>query len=118
MDLIESRPAGKPLFDDLVPDRFGCRGGAASKRLGRFIRVKMGLVDKRIAPCRSFRHRFKDMGRDAEIHKVLHDALTGHTEGDVGALYGEGFTLKRLSDEIAKIKWIDVDGKPTGGAGD
>jgi hypothetical protein len=55
------------------------------------------LVDKRIAPCHSFRHRFKDMCRDAEIHKEVHDALTGHTEGDVGALYGEGFTLKRLA---------------------
>ena len=43
------------------------------------------------------------MCRDAGIGEELHDALTGHSGGEVGRSYGGGFGLKALAEAIAKI---------------
>jgi integrase len=58
--------AGKgPLFPDLSEDRFGRRGGNGTKILGRWIKA-LGIVDKRLAPNHSWRHRTKTLGLGAD----------------------------------------------------
>jgi integrase len=51
-----------PLFADLAPDKFGRRGGNGTKVIGRFVR-QLGLVDLRLSPSHSWRHRIKTLGR-------------------------------------------------------
>jgi integrase len=98
------REAGEPvLFSDAAPDRFGRRGGSATKVLGRWLRVNLGIVDKRKVAGHSWRHRFKDLCRRCGVPKDVHDALTGHAAGDVGSTYGLGFTVGTLAEAIAKL---------------
>jgi site-specific recombinase XerD len=102
LDFVKSRGRG-PLFPDLKPDRFGSRGGNATKVLGRWTR-SLGITDRAKAPNHSWRHRFKDVCRAAGIEKSVHDALTGHASSDVGDGYGSGYELPRLAPEIERIK--------------
>jgi integrase len=83
LDYVASLPKGGPLFPDMAPDKFGRRGGNATKIIGRWVR-KQGIADARKAPNHSWRHRFKDECRNAGIEKPVHDALTGHASGDEG----------------------------------
>jgi integrase len=99
-----------PLFRDVPPGPDRNRGNAAGKRIIRMVREKVGITDPRKAPSHSFRHLFKDLCRDAEIEKAVHDALTGHATTDVGDKYGKGFSLSRLHREINKIPPFRVDG--------
>lgn len=41
--------------------------------------------------------------RAEAIEKAIHDALTGHTSGDVGDKYGLGYPLKVLAKAIEKL---------------
>jgi integrase len=98
---VKSLPEGR-LFPDLKPDRFGSPGGTATKQLGRWIR-SLGIKDPRKVPNHSWRHRFKDLCRDAGIEKAVNDALMGHASSDVGDRYGLGYSLKTLAQAIEKI---------------
>jgi integrase len=98
---VKSLPEG-PLFSDLKPDRFGSRGGTATKRLGRWIR-SLGIEDPKKVPNHSWRHRFKDLCRDAGIEKAVTEALMGHASRDVGDRYGSGYSLNTLAQAIEKI---------------
>ncbi len=51
----------------------------------------------------SFRHTFKDLVRNAEISKELHDFITGHSGGDSSSYYGEGHSLERRKEAIDKV---------------
>ncbi|MBM6595434.1 site-specific integrase [Microvirga sp. BT291] len=91
------------LFGEITPDRFGRRGGNATKVLSRWVRRDLEITDPRIAPNHSLRHRFKDICRNSGISKEVSDALTGHSSSDVGSSYGEGFSISFLAKEICKI---------------
>jgi integrase len=98
---VNSLPEGR-VFPDLKPDRFGSPGGTATKQLGRWIRA-LGIEDPRKVPNHSWRHRFKDLCRDAGIEKAVTEALMGHASSDVGDRYGSGYSLKTLAQAIEKI---------------
>jgi integrase len=98
---VNSLPEGR-LFPTLKPDRFGSPGGTATKQLGRWIR-SLGIEDPRKVPNHSWRHRFKDLCRDAGIEKAVTEALMGHASRDVGDRYGSGYSLKTLAEAIEKI---------------
>ena len=90
-----------PLFSDLKVDRFGKRGMNYSKVYGRWQRA-LGITDpKKVA--HSFRHRFKDLCRNAGIDKPTHDALTGHAASDVSDDYGLGYSLATLAKAIRRL---------------
>ena len=57
----------------------------------------------------SFRHTFKSECRAAGIGKEFHDAITGHTSGDVGDDYGRQYTVEVLAREIKKVKYRGID---------
>ena len=109
IDFVKTKKPGEPLFADIPPDVFGSRGGTASKRICGFVREKVGIKDKKIAPNYSFRHQFKDLCRNAGLTEEVHDALTGHDGGGEGRKYGLGFMVEFLAPAIAKIKWVDLD---------
>jgi integrase len=102
LDYVASLPKHGPLFPDIAPDKFGRRGGNATKIIGRWVR-KQGIADPRKAPNHSWRHRFKDECRNAGIEKAIHDALTGHASDDEGDKYGLGYSLPVLAAAIAKL---------------
>ena len=75
-----------------------------SQWFGRYLRQVIGIADSR-KTFHSFRHTFKDLCREAEIGKELHDRLTGHASSDIGDHYGSGsFPLRPLSNAISNIK--------------
>lgn len=101
LDFAKARGAGA-LFAEVTPDRFGNRGGNATKVLGRWVRDTLGLDDERLGPNHSWRHRFKTLSRRHGIGKDFHDAITGHGHGDEGDAYGE-FPIDALAREIEKL---------------
>lgn len=102
LDYVSALPQPGPLFPDLTPDRFGSRGGNATKKLGRWTRA-LGIKDKRKAPSHSWRHRFKYICRGVGIEEGVSDALTGHAPRTVGARYGGGYPFSVLASAIQKI---------------
>lgn len=90
-----------PLFADLSPDKFGKRGGNGTKVIGRFVR-QLGLVDPRLSPSHSWRHRIKTLGRRHGLATDILDAITGHGSRSVGDSYGE-FPAEALYRELCKI---------------
>ncbi|WP_112485510.1 site-specific integrase [Thiomonas sp. X19] len=84
------RPLGREwLFPDLRPDRFGKRSGTWSQWWGRYMRDRAGCnLEDRSLVFHGFRHTFKTICRAARIPEDVHDALTGHSSGQVGRRYG------------------------------
>lgn len=100
LQFVEKRQSG-PLFDELLPDRFGNRGGSGTKLIGRWVR-DLGIEDPRISPSHSWRHRFKTLGRRHGLALDIVNAMTGHGRKDVAASYGE-FEPSALYRELAKL---------------
>jgi integrase len=108
IDYIEGLPKDGPLFPDLKPDRFGRRAGAATKKIGAWLRrlqkeTGVLLVEKgRYAPNHSWRHRFVSEARRVRMEEEVHDALTGHQEGRgrVSRDYGEYYITTVLGPAI------------------
>ena len=90
-----------PLFPDLRADRSGVMTGNWSKWWGRYAR-SIGIIDRRKV-FHSFRHAFKTECRVAGIGKEFHDAITGHTSGDVGDDYGTQYPVAVLARELGKV---------------
>ena len=87
LDFVRSRKSG-PLLTELKPDRFGNRGGNGTKVLGRWVR-DLGVVDARISPNHSWRHRFKTLARRHGLATDVVDAMVGHQRRTVADSYGE-----------------------------
>jgi integrase len=95
-----------PLFPDLSEDRFGRRGGNGTKILGRWIK-SLGVVDKRLAPNHSWRHRIKTLGRRNGLAVDILDAMTGHGRKTVADTYGE-FPPEAMLRELKKIPALEL----------
>jgi integrase len=87
------------LFSDLPAGRYGKRGDAASKRYGRWLRLDVGILDKR-AVAHSWRHRMEDKLREVECPDEVADSILGHAREGQRATYGDGPPLR------VKAKWI------------
>lgn len=96
--------SGGPLFKSLAPDKFGSRGGNGTKMLGRWVR-SLGVIDARVSPNHSWRHRMKTLARLHELRPDIGDALVGHGKRGVGDAYGE-FQIVALKRELEKIPAI------------
>jgi integrase len=89
---VAALPVGSPILPDLRPDKFGSRGGTATKKHGRWLRKVVGITDARKDPAHAWRHRFEDQARRAGLPQNVTDGLLGHlnpmneSEG-----YGRGF---------------------------
>lgn len=92
-----------PLFKEITPDRYGSRGGNATKVLSRWLRNDLNITDPSIASSHSFRHRFVTLCRNAKIEAEIRHALVGHSNNHISDRYGESYLLQILSAEIEKI---------------
>lgn len=90
------------LFPDLVADSLGVKTKEASRRANRLIDKTVG-DDPRLV-FYSFRHSFKDLCRDADIPKEVHDQLMGHAPADVGGGYGFGRAIGNLAKHLKRIE--------------
>ena len=106
---VQGLKAG-PIFSGLRPDRFGNRGGTAGAIIGKWVRG-LGLVDKRLSPSHSWRHRFKTLCRVHEVPVDIADALTGHSRAGVAARYG-AYPVATLHRAICHLPEVDI--KPRG----
>ncbi len=95
------------LFPDLVADSLGVKTKEASRRANRLIDNAVG-DDPRLV-FYSFRHSFKDLCRDANIPKDVHDQLMGHSPADVGGGYGLGRAINNLAAHLKRIRFSFVD---------
>ena len=102
-----SRLNSGPIFSDLSPDKFGKRGGNGTKVIGRFVR-QLGLIDLRLSPSHSWRHRIKTLGRRHGLATDILDAITGHSSRSVGDSYGE-FPVEALHRELCKIPTLKTN---------
>lgn len=91
------------LFFDATPDRFGNRGGNATKVISRWVRNKIGITDPRISPSHSFRHRFSTQCKNSGIPAEIRNRLMGHSEGESSELYGDDYSISMLFSQIEKI---------------
>ncbi len=98
-------PSG-PLFKELKPDRFESRGGTGTKMIGKWVR-SLGLVDPRLSPSHSWRHRLRTLGRRHDLSTDILDAVTGHQKRTVADSYGE-YPIKSLQRELEKIPTIEL----------
>jgi integrase len=73
---------------------------AASKKGMRYVRK---ITSDPALVVHSFRHTFKDLSRNADIPKDLHDFITGHPGSDTASSYGEGHSLAVKYEALNKI---------------
>jgi integrase len=66
-----------------------------------------GIDDKQIRPNHAWRHTFKRRAARADIEQRLRDAICGHSEGRVGAIY-ETPSIEDIAHAIAKFPRYDV----------
>lgn len=108
---VASLPDGSPLFPDIPPDKmFGQRGTSAQKLVGRWLRNKLKITDKKISPSHSWRHWWIDRARIARMDPEVRNAITGHADdGNESHRYGLGLKQmpERLAEEMAKIQLPD-----------
>ncbi|SMR81499.1 Site-specific recombinase XerD [Aliiroseovarius halocynthiae] len=71
-------------------------------KLGAWVR-KQGVTDKRISPNHAWRHTFKRRAARAGIEQRIRDAMCGHSDGRVGALY-ETPTLQDMACAMVEFQ--------------
>lgn len=101
---IKSIQSGR-IFPLLKPDNsFGSISSNWSKWFGKRLRDTLNIQDKRMV-FHSFRHTFKDYARNAGIATEIHDAITGHSSGNVSGNYGaDNYPLRPLVEAMDKYK--------------
>jgi integrase len=106
MDYVdERRKAGDERLFPEVRSSNESVTAAWSKWWGRYVR-KHGITDSRKV-FHSFRHTVKDAFRDSGVDIALNDAIMGHTQGNVSASYGQGYSLKVLAEAMKKLDFLD-----------
>ena len=107
--MSEALPKNGPLFPSLRPDKFGSKGGNATKRIGPIVRGLAGimpsLADKRLSPNHSWRHRLIEECRRIPIRQDIEDALTGHSQEGSGPGYGEFAINDMLGPSIDQTRF-------------
>lgn len=81
------------LFPELLTDKTGISAKSFSRWFAKFCDSR-GITDSR-KDFHSLRHTFKRYAREV-MSEEMHDALTGHTNSNVGRRYGSGFPLETL----------------------
>ncbi|SEM22342.1 Phage integrase, N-terminal SAM-like domain [Roseovarius azorensis] len=83
------------------------RSGNARDKIAVWVRESVGITDERIQPNHAWRHRFKTVGRNADIAPEYLGAIQGHAGRTAGENYGE-YPVETLYREICKLPRIDV----------
>jgi integrase len=100
----------KRLFPELP--NVGKKTKRFSQWFNRDFRPTVGLAGPE-RTFHSFRHSFKDRCREAGLERDIHDALTGHADGAVGARYGDGHSLEKLKAAMDRITFPGFPAVPS-----
>ena len=105
---VRGLPKDGPLFPKLRADKFGSKGGTATKKIGPFVRALAAtmpsLADRRLSPNHSWRHRLIDECRSIPIREDIEHALTGHAQEGTAPDYGEYAINTMLGPAIEKTR--------------
>jgi integrase len=111
-EMIASLPAG-PIFYSMETKRRAADPLARARNAGtkvlNWIRDEVKITDPRIQPNHAWRHRFKTIARDTDMHPEYRDAIQGHEDGRAASDYGET-TIKALWREIQKMPRWEIGG--------
>lgn len=111
-EMINSIPAG-PIFYSMETKRRAADPLARARNAGtkvlNWIRDEVKITDPRIQPNHAWRHRFKTIARDIDMHPEYRDAIQGHEDGRAASDYGET-TIKALWREIQKMPRWEIAG--------
>jgi integrase len=105
LDFVAAQPEG-PLFREITPDRYGSRGGNATKVLSRWLRNDLQINDVDLASSHSFRHRFITLCRNARVDSEIRNAIVGQSNNHISDRYGEERYISVSAKEIRKIKTL------------
>jgi integrase len=95
-----------PLFPTLKPDRDGRRGTPASNRVSKWLRKKLKITDRRIAPNHSWRHTFETVHRNEMEPPTREDIvnhLLGHSQGGSSGRHYGVYEIRRDRIELQKM---------------
>jgi integrase len=105
---VRGLPKDGPLFPTLKADKFGSKGGTATKKIGPFVRAlaadTASLADRRLSPNHSWRHRLIEECRRIPIREDIEHALIGHAQEGTAADYGEYAINTMLGPAIDKTR--------------
>ena len=95
------------LFNDLVADPNGDRFKGLSRKIMRVLRG-LGIIasDKAFY---SLRHSMKRETRKKRIPEQNADQISGHANGNIGRLYGQGVGIEELKEDIDKLEFDGVN---------
>jgi hypothetical protein len=105
---VRGLPGDGPLFLTLRADKFGSKGGTATKKIGPFVRALAmnmpSLADRRLSPNHSWRHRLIEEFRRIPIREDIEHALIGHAQEGTAPDYGEYAVITMLGPAIDKTR--------------
>lgn len=109
MEHVETRrqEGEKRLFPDLSMGGDGNYSSPFSKHFGRFLE-SLGIKRPEIV-FHSFRHTFEDACRNSGVPHDVMNALQGHSQAGMAGRYGAGFGIKRLAEEMDKVRYEGLD---------
>jgi integrase len=96
------------VFDTFPYDKNNGRIAYIGQRFGKFLREVCEIIEPQ-KTLYSFRHRFVDATRNAEVSEEMSKVLTGHSSGDIHGKYGRGPALKKLAEAISKVNPLADD---------
>jgi integrase len=117
LDYVEERrKAGLPLFYDPARSRGGKDAHPHWQKVGQRIAEWVGKlsVNKEVAPNHGWRHRWKSISRDVDMHPEVANFLFGHGSGKVSEKYGPRW-VKTARKAIELIPRYDLP-VPEGGS--
>lgn len=95
------------IFSEIKPGKNGYYSHNFSKFFGRYLK-QVGVKTPKTS-FHSFRHNFKDGLREAGTEDSRQNALMGHSDGSVQAIYGSGYSIKVLNDDMKKINYSSLN---------
>ena len=109
LDYHCAQPADAKLFPDITRGADGYYSTNFSKRVNRYL-DSIGTHGPR-HKFHSFRHNFRDAMRKGRVDPEIGRALGGWTRSNTDAfdIYGNGFGVEELRDEIIRVDYPQVD---------
>lgn len=109
LDFHAARPKNAKLFGDITRGVDGYYSTNFSKKVNRYLKGIGAHGPKH--KFHSFRHNFRDALRRGRVDREIGKALGGWTGGNTDAfdIYGNGYDVGELKDEILRVNYPHVD---------
>jgi integrase len=105
LEFLGATPDG-PLFHAAKPDKALQGARTTAGRISQWLQ-SLGIIPPGVSPNHAWRHRFKTLGREAEISDRVLDAIQGHAPRTAGDNYGD-VTILAKKKGIDKLPGYDI----------